>query len=72
MSVGRLVLALRDSGHDRGVDDVETLYAVYLACRIHYRRGVGGRAHLAGTDRVEVVEAVAAEILGRDHAGRFV
>ena len=51
---------------------METLYAVYLARRIHYRRRVGGRAHLAGTDRVVVVEAVATEILGGDHAGRFV
>ena len=51
---------------------METLYAVDLARRIHYRRGVGGRAHLAGVDRVEVVDVVASEILGGNHAGRFV
>ena len=51
---------------------METLYAVDLAGRIHYGRGVGGRAHCAGADQVEVVDAVATEILGGNHAGRFV
>ena len=51
---------------------METLYAVDLAGRIHYGCGVGGRAHLAGVDRVEVVDVVASEILGGNHAGRFV
>ena len=51
---------------------MEALYAVDLARRIHHRHGVGGRAHLAGADRVEVVNAVATEVLGGNRAGRFV
>ena len=72
MSVGRLVLALGTVG----MIEASTTWRPSTPCILPVASttdfGVGGRAHLAGADRVEVVEAVATEVLGGNHAGRFV